>query len=149
MSEHERAAMALLGDCAKTPQALADALQKHGIHVASAFGLLVGVCELGSLCSTKGSVGRRLAVARASWRLMHAKTEEQKRGLGITDAWVYHTAEHASKLCGGVRASATTAPASSVRTCGMRRRARAAVMQANRAWTTPPASPTPFSPERL
>ena len=98
MSDREGPAFATLGACSETPLALSLALNKHfGVKVRSPFGMLVAVCEMGSLVGKKGygSVEGALAAVKAivasgqsavAWKA----ADLARFGDKVTSEWTYH-----------------------------------------------------------
>ena len=96
MSDHEKDAMGRLGPYGKSPLALCLALKRqHGIDVRSPSGMLVAICEMGSLASTKGKYnglkGALAAVKAIEASAVAWKAADLARfGDKVTSEWTYH-----------------------------------------------------------
>ena len=96
MSDHEKKAMERLGPYGKSPLALCLALKRrHGIDVRSPSGMLVGICEMGSLVSKhqglKGALAAVKAVEASGASAVDWKEQDLARfGDKVNSSWTYH-----------------------------------------------------------
>jgi hypothetical protein len=99
MSDHEKKAMERLGPYGKSPLALCLALKRrHGIDVRSPSGMLVGICEMGSLASKegkykglKGALAAVKAVEASGASAVDWKEQDLARfGDKVNSSWTYH-----------------------------------------------------------